>query len=108
MNQERIIKICNVCEAALEELNVLNRNYDVYSNVEHHVLNPNSGPTYLHDKWVKEKIRQGWSHGANQNDESKVHPLLVTHDKLPLEHQLSDILVKSITNSLAPLIEALK
>lgn len=37
----------------------------------------------VHDEWVAGRIRDGWSYGAQRDDELKQHPCLVEYDKLP-------------------------
>lgn len=36
----------------------------------------------VHDEWVAGRIRDGWSYGAQRDDELKQHPCLVEYDKL--------------------------
>ncbi len=35
-----------------------------------------------HDRWVKEKLASGWTHGPRRNDRLRIHPLLVPYDEL--------------------------
>ena len=36
-----------------------------------------------HDHWAKLRIAEGWTHGANRNDETKQHPDLIEYEMLP-------------------------
>lgn len=98
---DKITKIADVCGAALEEMGMLFDDYDIFGNVEHHILNPDALPSSLHESWVKEMIKLGWSQGTVENTDEKVHPDIVTYDKLPVERHVQDSLVKAITNSLS-------
>ncbi len=35
-----------------------------------------------HERWMNEKIEQGWRYGSVRDDIQKIHPSLVTYDKL--------------------------
>lgn len=37
----------------------------------------------VHEVWAKNRIKQGWSYGAERNDEKKYHPCLVPYEELP-------------------------
>lgn len=37
----------------------------------------------VHEVWAKTRIEQGWSYGAERNDEKKYHPCLVPYEELP-------------------------
>ena len=36
-----------------------------------------------HDHWALQRIRDGWRHGSERNDDAKSHPDLVPYDELP-------------------------
>ncbi len=36
-----------------------------------------------HDIWAEERIRQGWTFGAERNDAEKLHPDLIPYEELP-------------------------
>jgi voltage-gated potassium channel Kch len=38
-----------------------------------------------HERWVADKIRNGWTYGPERNEPEKKHPLLVDWDQLPNE-----------------------
>lgn len=44
----------------------------------------------VHDTWAAERMRQGWTWGAQRNDELKHHPCLVPYDELPEEEKVYD------------------
>ncbi|MEM2695607.1 MAG: RyR domain-containing protein [Thermoproteota archaeon] len=37
----------------------------------------------LHDRWMEEKLRQGWTYGPVKNIEKKTHPDLIPYEDLP-------------------------
>ena len=37
----------------------------------------------VHEVWAQSRISQGWSYGAERNDELKQHPCLVPYEELP-------------------------
>lgn len=37
----------------------------------------------VHEVWAKTRIEQGWSYGAERDDEKKYHPCLVPYEELP-------------------------
>lgn len=36
-----------------------------------------------HDLWAEQRLSQGWSYGAQRDDDQKQHPCLVPYDQLP-------------------------
>lgn len=40
-----------------------------------------------HQRWMREKLAQGWRHGETTNKENKVHSLLVSREYLPPEEK---------------------
>lgn len=36
-----------------------------------------------HDNWARQRIRDGWVHGGQRDDDRKTHPGLVPYDELP-------------------------
>ena len=43
-----------------------------------------------HDRWVRDKERDGWHYGPERNDEQKLHPLMVPWEELPDEQRDKD------------------
>lgn len=37
----------------------------------------------VHEVWAQSRVSQGWSYGAERNDELKQHPCLVPYEDLP-------------------------
>lgn len=44
----------------------------------------------VHEAWVKSRIDQGWTYGAERNDAEKKHPCLVPYEELPEEENAYD------------------
>lgn len=36
-----------------------------------------------HDIWAQQRMREGWTYGAQRDDARKLHPDLVPYDQLP-------------------------
>lgn len=58
----------------------------------------------LHDKWMEEKIKQGWKPGPKKDPVNKTHPNLVPYDELPeeikeLDRMYARNLLKILENS---------
>jgi hypothetical protein len=43
-----------------------------------------------HERWVKERRREGWTYGEERDDNRKVHPSLVTWENLPESEKEKD------------------
>jgi hypothetical protein len=35
-----------------------------------------------HERWMHEKITNGWSYGSERNDEKRIHPSIVPYEQL--------------------------
>ena len=44
----------------------------------------------VHEVWAETRIKQGWTYGAERNDELKTHPCLVPYEELPEEEKTYD------------------
>ena len=44
----------------------------------------------VHEVWAETRIQQGWTYGAQRNDELKKHPCLVPYEELPEEEKVYD------------------
>lgn len=44
----------------------------------------------VHEVWAESRIKQGWTYGAERNDERKTHPCLVPYEELPEEEKTYD------------------
>ena len=44
----------------------------------------------VHDVWMEERIRQGWSYGEKRDDVNKKHPCLIPYEELPEEEKIYD------------------
>jgi CheY-like chemotaxis protein len=43
-----------------------------------------------HERWMRDKIRDGWRYGPTRNDAAKIHPLLIPWEELPEEERDKD------------------
>jgi hypothetical protein len=44
-----------------------------------------------HERWMKDKISNGWKYGKKRDDNAKTHPLIVDFDKLPDDEKEKDL-----------------
>lgn len=44
----------------------------------------------VHEVWAETRIKQGWTHGPERNDELKTHPCLISYEELPEEEKEYD------------------
>lgn len=49
-----------------------------------------------HEKWVEDKLRDGWKYGIEKNADMKTHPLLVPFEELPFKERLKDTMIKMV------------
>lgn len=59
----------------------------------------------LHDKWVKDKIDDGWVFGDKKNVINKTHPCIVAYEDLSEIDKTKDVLFISTFDSLKNLID---
>lgn len=55
-----------------------------------HLTNPKAGPAGSHENWLKEKVADGWVHGAIKDPVAKTHPCCVPYEDLPVAQRLKD------------------
>jgi len=58
--------------------------------VVHVLKNPDTTPEQSHKNWMAQKVRDGWVYGAEKNVDLKMHPCMVSYDKLPEAQRLKD------------------
>lgn len=66
--------------------------------------NPTAAGSASHDRWMQQKIEDGWKHGEIKDPSKKEHPCMVPFEQLPLAQQRKDHLFISIIDALRPLI----
>src|SRR3982751_2490853 len=55
-----------------------------------------ASPEVLHEKWMNEKLADGWTLGETKDVEAKTHPLLVPFDQLPPGDRAKDYLFAGV------------
>ena len=68
--------------------------------VEYHMRTPGSPPDMSHNKWMANKIKQGYKYGATVDNVAKTHNCLVQFEELPPIQQLKDSIIQVIVDSL--------
>lgn len=57
-------------------------------------------PEQLHESWMEQKYREGWTFGEVKDAEAKTHPCLVPYAELPPEQRRKDALFGAVVNAL--------
>ena len=66
--------------------------------------NPEISDSGLHDKWIVDKINDGWKYGEKKDAAFKTHPCLVIFERLSAHQQAKDRLFIVICRSLFSLV----
>lgn len=74
------------------------------AGVRFRLQNPNATPEDMHNSWMDEKSREGWSYGPVKDPIYKAHPCMVPYWELPPEQKVKDYLFSGVVNALKPLI----
>lgn len=61
---------------------------------------PELTPAQEHQAWVDAKLADGWVSGAVLDASSKVHPLLLPFDELPIEHRSRAVMLHAAVHAL--------
>lgn len=69
------------------------------NGVMFHWRTPDATPEDSHEKWMEEKIKDGWVYGLYKDPSNKKHPCIIPYDQLPLEQRVKDYLFKAVCNS---------
>ena len=59
-----------------------------------------NGPADSHNSWMAQKIEEGWRLGAKKDVEKKLHPCLVSFDRLFPEQQAKDYVFFAVASCL--------
>lgn len=62
--------------------------------------NPDAGAGFSHEKWMANKIADGWVYGEVKDWEKKTHPSLISFDQLPAHEVTKDVLFVETVRSL--------
>lgn len=57
-----------------------------------------------HNKWMNDKLEDGWTYGPVKDAVAKTHPCLVPYEKLPIEQQAKDYLFSYVVSALCGMI----
>lgn len=57
-------------------------------------------PAQLHDSWVENKLKNGWTYGPVRNNEAKLHPCILPYHMLPAAQRKKDALFGAIVAAL--------
>lgn len=72
----------------------------IINGVVFHLQN-DASPQASHESWMAEKLKEGWTYGAEKNPAKKEHPCLVSYHLLPIEQKAKDYLFRGIVHALS-------
>lgn len=64
------------------------------------IANANWRPEDLHQHWLDEKARDGWSAGPRKSIERREHPFLIPYGDLPAEQRAKSAIFLSVVNGM--------
>src|SRR5271169_2625837 len=70
------------------------------NGVEFHLANPDALPWSSHEKWLEQKLSEGWKYGPVKDVEKKEHPCCVPYDQLPTDQKSKDFIFSAICKEL--------
>ena len=65
-----------------------------------HINNPNANPSDSHNKWLEQKIKDGWKWGSIKDSDKKLHPCFLPYEMLPIEQKSKDFIFLQVVHSL--------
>jgi hypothetical protein len=71
------------------------------AGVAFHMANPGAGPAASHERWMEQKLADGWACGPVKDVENRLHPCMVPYDELPPEQKAKDFIFCSIVKTLS-------
>lgn len=71
------------------------------NGVAFHLANPDATPENSHEKWLEQKVAEGWVLGPVKDPEKKEHPCMVPYGDLPADQRAKDYLFRGVIHSLA-------
>jgi len=66
------------------------------NGIEYRIANPKATNAEMHNNWLKEKEKSGWTYGEEKNAFRKTHPCIMPYAKLPKEQKVKDSLYSAI------------
>jgi hypothetical protein len=70
------------------------------SGVQFRLDNPDAPASAQHDAWMEDKIKDGWVHGEEKDEDAKTHPCLVAYEELPEDQRAKDKLFVAVVNAM--------
>jgi hypothetical protein len=75
--------------------------HSAIKGVEYALANPHRPDSAMHDAWMADKIKDGWTYGEVKDAAAKTHPCIVPFEQLPEHQQAKDRLFRTIVNALS-------
>lgn len=54
------------------------------------IVNPDVTPEQSHEKWMEQKLSEGWVYGPEKDTDKKQHPCIVSYENLPEAQRVKD------------------
>jgi len=93
-----------VCGESWEECSQATRESAI-RGVIFKIDNPESTPRDIHEKWLKDKIDNGWIWGTTKNESRKFHPCCMAYGSLPEKQKTKDYLFMAVIDSMKDIFE---
>lgn len=61
---------------------------------------PDAGISAQHEKWMADKLRDGWVYGPEKDPDKKTHPCIISFIELPTEQQMKDRIFHGIVHAM--------
>ena len=71
------------------------------AGVAFHRRNPTAAPSASHERWMAQKLADGWTYGEIKDPGAKTHPCLVPFESLPVEQRAKDYLFSAVVSALS-------
>jgi len=72
------------------------------AGVEFHLRTPDATPEASHERWLSQKVADGWVYGEVKDPERKIHPCIRPYAELPVEQRAKYHLFGAVVRSLEP------
>lgn len=71
------------------------------AGVEAHLADPSLTPEQSHQKWMDQKLKEGWVFGEKKDGNAKTHPCMVPYAQLSEQQRVKDYLFRGVVHAIA-------
>lgn len=109
---EEIARVCHevnraICQAAGDNSQVCWNDAEEWqkisamNGVKYRLENPQASAEDQHEKWMQDKVNDGWVYGPEKDPKKKTHPCLVSYEDLPFEQRVKDHAFSAVVASMS-------